>query len=66
MSIVRVGTTKKYADNWDNIFGGTGGVRTTTKKKPARVAKSAKASAKKKPAQKNSAAKPARRTARKK
>ncbi|MEX2091872.1 MAG: hypothetical protein WD971_04300 [Pirellulales bacterium] len=22
MSVVRVGTTKKFADNWQNIFGG--------------------------------------------
>jgi hypothetical protein len=22
MSVVRVGTTKKFADNWENIFGG--------------------------------------------
>ena len=22
MSILRVGTTKKFSDNWDNIFGG--------------------------------------------
>src|SRR5262249_45656926 len=47
MSVVRVGTTKKYADNWDNIFGGNG--RTTTKKK------SAKLSSKRKPAKKKKA-----------
>jgi hypothetical protein len=22
MSVIRVGTTKKFADNWENIFGG--------------------------------------------
>lgn len=30
MSIIRVGTTKKYADGWDAIFGG--------KRKPAKKA----------------------------
>lgn len=56
MSIVRVGTTKKYADNWDNIFGGSG-ARTMTKKKSA---KPLKASAKKKPANKKAGPKPTR------
>ncbi len=48
MSIVRIGATKQYSDNWDNIFGGTR--RSSTKKaaaKPAR--KSTKKSAKKAP-----------------
>ena len=38
MSVVRVGATKQYSDNWDNIF--SGGKRsssaTKTAKKPAR------------------------------
>jgi hypothetical protein len=42
MSIVRVGATKQYSDNWTNIFGG-GKSRTITKAKPAAAkAKSAK------------------------
>jgi hypothetical protein len=44
MSIVRVGTTKKYADGWDAIFGGrkkSGGAKAkaggrTAKKKTGR------------------------------
>jgi hypothetical protein len=30
MSVVRVGSTKKFADNWDNIFGGGKVVRMKT------------------------------------
>ncbi len=56
MSIVRVGTTKQYADNWDNIFGGTSG-RATSKKKTAKAAKPARQSAGKKPAKKKAARK---------
>ena len=62
MSIVRVGTTKQYADNWDNIFGGSGS-RTATKKKPA---KSAKPSAKKKAITTKAAARPVKKTRKKK
>jgi hypothetical protein len=54
MSVIRVGSTGKYADGWDHIFGGT---------KPARGkaagAKAAAAKAAKKPASKASAAKKA-------
>jgi hypothetical protein len=47
MSIVRVGSTQKFSDNWDNIFSGkkaapakkSGGKK---KKATAKVAKSAK------------------------
>ena len=42
MSVIRVGSTGKYADGWEQIFGGTGGSR---KGKPA--AKQAKPKAKK-------------------
>jgi hypothetical protein len=50
MSIVRIGATKQYSDNWANIFGG-GKRKTATKKsgaKPARKSpkKSAKSAAK--------------------
>jgi len=44
MSIVRVGATKQYSDNWDNIFSG-GSRKAATKKtsaKPAAKQKSAK------------------------
>lgn len=45
MSVVRVGATKQYSDNWDNIF--TGGKGSPSKKKAAKPArKSAKKSAK--------------------
>jgi hypothetical protein len=62
MSVVRVGTTKQYADNWDNIFGGSGS-RTATKKK---AAYSAKPSAKKKAVTKKSAARPVKKARKKK
>ena len=56
MSIVRVGATKQYSDNWTNIFGG-GKSRSATKTKPA----AAKAkSAKKKAAPKKASAKAAK------
>jgi hypothetical protein len=43
MSIVRVGATKQYSDNWDNIF--AGGSRRSSSKKAA--TKSARKSPKK-------------------
>lgn len=50
MSIVRVGATKQYSDNWENIFSGGGRKASTTKAgaKPARKSpkKAAKTSAK--------------------
>jgi hypothetical protein len=54
MTVVRVGTTKQYADNWDIIFGGSNG-RATSKTKTAKVAKPARQSAKKKPGKKKAA-----------
>ncbi|MCC6492325.1 MAG: hypothetical protein IT424_04830 [Pirellulales bacterium] len=44
MSITRVGSTKKFSDNWDNIFGG--GKKSKAAEKPAGK-KAAKKSAKK-------------------
>ena len=50
MSVVRVGSTKKFADNWDGIFGGSKSrkkaVKKSTSKKTAKK-KSAKKGAKK-------------------
>jgi hypothetical protein len=53
MSIVRIGATKQYSDNWENIF--SGGRKASTKKAAAKTAKkspkkSAKPAGKKKPA----------------
>ena len=46
MSVVRVGSTSTYAQNWDTIFGGKKAAKKTAKKpKPAK--RSAKKSAKK-------------------
>jgi hypothetical protein len=48
MSIVRVGSTQKYSEGWDKIFGGKKAApakKSTGKKKPA--AKAAKQSKKK-------------------
>lgn len=43
MSVTRVGATKKYSDNWQNIFGG-GNSRTASKhRSAANVGKSNKA-----------------------
>jgi hypothetical protein len=43
MSVVRIGATKQYSDNWDNIF--SGGKGSTSTKKPSK--KNAKKSPKK-------------------
>jgi hypothetical protein len=49
MSIVRVGATKQYSDNWDNIFSG-GSRKSSPKKSSAKtVKKSPKKSAKSTP-----------------
>jgi hypothetical protein len=62
MTITRLGATRKYADNWEHIFGGkrrsaTGssatkakGKKSAKKKVAARKAKSAKSATKKKSA----------------
>jgi len=54
MSIVRIGATKQYSDNWENIFSG-GSRKASTKKAAAKTAKkspkkSAKPAGKKKTA----------------
>ncbi len=51
MSVVRVGSSKQFADNWENIFGNspkksTAGNKVTAKKSP--VKKATKKSGKKK------------------
>ena len=52
MTIVRVGTTPKYSDNWAKAFGkGNKSAAAAPAAKPAKKA-AAKASAKKKPAKK--------------
>ena len=61
MSVTRVGATKQYSDNWDNIFGGRNG-RAAAKKKSASVSGK---SAKKKSA-KTKARKPVKKAARRK
>jgi len=58
MSIVRVGATKQYSDNWENIFARGGSRNASTR---AAVAKQPRQSAKKKPAKKKAAKKAARR-----
>jgi hypothetical protein len=59
MTIVRSGATKKFADNWDAIFGGK---KSSTSKSPSKV--KGKKSAKKKAAANK--AKPAKSGAKKK
>ena len=54
MSVVRVGATKRFSDNWENIFGGR--KSNTSAKKPAgAVKKPAKKSAKKSAGKKSAA-----------
>jgi hypothetical protein len=49
MSIIRVGTSKKYADGWDQAFGGSkSAIRKTAAKASAKKPAAAKKSAKKK------------------
>lgn len=43
MTILHSGATKKYSDNWDNVFGGKRG----TKKKSAPAKKTSRATKKK-------------------
>jgi hypothetical protein len=52
MSVTRVGATKKFADNWEHIFGGRKSKSSATAKPAKSAAKSAKkkSAAKKKPA----------------
>lgn len=57
MSVVRVGTNKKYSDNWDKIFSGASAKSSkksdskAAKKSPKKAAKpAAKKAAKKSPA----------------
>ncbi len=58
MTITRVGATKQFSDNWENIFGGNG--RSAAKKQTSSAAAK---SAKKKPA-KTKARKAAKKSAR--
>jgi hypothetical protein len=71
MTITRIGATQKYADNWEEIFGGGAkrksagtkvGARPVKKKKPAKQAQSAK----KKVARRSKAAGGAKKSARRK
>ena len=69
MSVIRVGSTGKYADGWEQIFGGVGGGRSGRpaakkatpkgKAKKATAKKAAPKKATKKPAPKKAAAKKA-------
>ncbi|HEX2474511.1 MAG TPA: hypothetical protein VHK01_07195 [Lacipirellulaceae bacterium] len=42
MTITRVGATKQYSDNWENIFGGANGRSASKKQISSAAAKSAK------------------------
>jgi hypothetical protein len=48
MSIVRSGATKKYADNWEDIFGGKRSGKKSATATPAKKKSAGKKSAKKK------------------
>jgi hypothetical protein len=58
MSVVRVGSTKQFADNWENIFGTKGkkksaGTKSASTKKPAAKKSTAKKSTPKKAGKKS-------------
>ena len=55
MSVIRVGSTEKYAAGWDAIFGGRKATRAAKKASPKKAVKKAKKPAAKKPAAKKSA-----------
>jgi hypothetical protein len=63
MSVIRVGSTNTYADGWEQIFGGSGGRRGSTKaakpaaKKPGKKATGKQPSAGRSPAAKKAARK---------
>jgi hypothetical protein len=61
MTITRVGATKQYSDNWENIFGGNG--RSAARKQ---ISSAAAKSAKKKPAKKKTGLKAVRKASRRK
>jgi len=63
MSVVRVGATKQYSDNWENIF--SGGSRKSPLTATKTAAKSARASTKKKTAKKKAAKTAAKKSRRK-
>lgn len=46
MSVTRVGTTKKFADNWENIFGGKKRAAGSTASKAAKKSPHKKLTAK--------------------
>jgi hypothetical protein len=52
MSVVRVGATKKFADNWENIFGGRKKAAGKSAPKTAKKKVAAKLAGKKRPAKK--------------
>jgi hypothetical protein len=57
MTITRVGATKRYSDNWEEIFGG--GTKKAAGNSATSVTKSGRIAAKKKSAKKKSAKSPA-------
>ena len=57
MSVIRVGSTEKYAAGWDAIFGGRKSANAAKKASPKKAVKKAK----KPTAKKSAAKKPARR-----
>jgi hypothetical protein len=67
MSVIRVGSTEKYAAGWDTIFGGRKAVKKAKKASSKKAAKNAvkqskKPAAKKSVAKKSVTKKPARRS----
>lgn len=47
MSVVRLGSTQKFSDNWDSIFGGKKKAKTVKSAKPASAKRKAAANKKK-------------------
>ncbi|MEX2306310.1 MAG: hypothetical protein WD738_01880 [Pirellulales bacterium] len=62
MSVTRLGATKQYSDNWDNIFGG----KKNRSSAPAKTVAPARQSAKKQSAKKKRQPKAAKKASRRK
>lgn len=61
MSVIRVGSTEKYAAGWDTIFGGRKAAKAAKKASPKKAAKKVAKKAKKQVAKKSGTKKTVRR-----
>ena len=66
MSVTRMGATKKYSDNWENIFGSGRGRSSSKKAAPSKPAKQSKKKKSATSAKKSAGSKTAKSRSRKK